>query len=186
MVMDEKRGPFKVMGSKVMYKNPWMEVREDAVIRPDGKDGIFGVVTTLEGVFVLPIKNDGTVYLIKEYRYAVNMVSLEVCAGGVDPGEDIEHAAERELEEETGIVDPKLIAMGMMHTGTQILYAPSYMYLAIDFKEGQPHHESGELIEVVEMPLDEAVAKVYSGEIVHAIAAFLVLKAERWWRENRA
>ena len=88
-------GPWKIKDSQVKYKNPWISVREDQVIRPDGKDGIFGVVEMVAGASVLPLDDDGFVYLTKEFHYAIEQDSVEVVSGAIDEGETALEAAKR-------------------------------------------------------------------------------------------
>ena len=60
----EKNGPWTIKNSEIKYKNPWLEVREDQVIQPDGTDGIFGVITfARNGAHILPVDSEGYVYL---------------------------------------------------------------------------------------------------------------------------
>ena len=64
----KEHGPWKIKESVIKYKNPWIEVREDKVIRPDGKSGIFGVVNMKHGISVLPMDDEGFVYLTEEFN----------------------------------------------------------------------------------------------------------------------
>jgi len=71
-------GPWKIKSSEEKYKNPWINVREDQVIGPDNKDGIFGIVEMVNGVSILPIDEDGFVYLTKEFHYAIKKATLKL------------------------------------------------------------------------------------------------------------
>ena len=73
----EKRGPWTIKESKRIYQNPWIELHEDQVIRPDGKDGIFATLLQKPGVSVLAIDDEGYAYLVNEFRYALNDFSIE-------------------------------------------------------------------------------------------------------------
>ena len=99
----KNNGPWRIKDSQVKYKNPWISVREDQVTRPDGKDGIFGVVEMVAGASVLPLDDDGFVYLTKEFHYAIEQDSIEVVSGAIDEGETAFEAAKREILEETGL-----------------------------------------------------------------------------------
>lgn len=99
--------PFNLLDSKEVYKNLWIQVREDKVIRPGGKEGIFGIVTMVPGSTVLPLTSDGYVYLTKEYKYAISSQSTEVISGAIDKDENPLQAAQRELKEEAGLIAEK-------------------------------------------------------------------------------
>ena len=87
---------WRTHSSTTVYENPWIRVREDAVDRPDGSAGIYGVVEVRNpAVFVVPVTADDEVVLVEVDRYTTG-VSLEVPAGGSD-GEDLLVAAQREL-----------------------------------------------------------------------------------------
>src|SRR5690348_9544178 len=93
----EQRGGWTVKGSNVLYENPWIRVREDQVIQPDGDAGTFGVVELGPAVAVLPVHEDGTVSLVRVFRYTVDAECIETVAGGMSEGEAPEDAARREL-----------------------------------------------------------------------------------------
>jgi 8-oxo-dGTP pyrophosphatase MutT (NUDIX family) len=104
--------PFKLLASAIVYKNPWISVREDKVVRPGGKEGIFGVIEMVAGSSVLPIDHEGNVLLVKEYKYAVGRVTIEVISGGIDKNETPLGAAKRELMEEIGTEAKESIELG--------------------------------------------------------------------------
>jgi len=87
--MSSKRGPWTIVKSKHIYKNPWMDVIEDSVIRPDGKDGIFGIVNMKSGVTILPIDNEGNIFLVEQYRYTLKKKTIEAISGGIEKKEKI-------------------------------------------------------------------------------------------------
>jgi 8-oxo-dGTP pyrophosphatase MutT (NUDIX family) len=175
----EKRGEWTVLDSSVQYRNPWITVREDRVIQPDGEEGAFGVVEMTPGVSVLPIDDDGTVYLVRVYRYTLDRHSLEALAGGIDDDEDPREAAHRELREEAGIDAAELIDLGMVDQLTEVVVAPDRLYLARGLSFREPDCEETEQIERVAVPLRQAVEWAYDGTISHAASVVLILKAAR-------
>ena len=76
-------GPYKVLSSEPRYRNRWIAVREDRVIRPGGSEGLFGVVEMVPGSSVLAIDEENHAYLVREYKYALERDSLEAISGGV-------------------------------------------------------------------------------------------------------
>src|SRR5262245_53105601 len=96
-------GPWKIVASHELYRDPWIVIRKDDVIRPDGKPGIHSVIGINAGVTVLALDEQGCVHLTEEFHYAVGRVTLEAVSGAIDAGEDTLAAARRELREELGI-----------------------------------------------------------------------------------
>jgi 8-oxo-dGTP pyrophosphatase MutT (NUDIX family) len=173
------KNPFEVLHSKEIYRNPWITVREDKVIRPGGKAGIFGVMTVGAGVSVLPIDQRGNVYLTKEYRYGVGRYEIEVCNGSIDKGETPTQAAERELAEECGITAKKWTDVGLMDMMGTVGKLTMSGYIAQNLKIGEQDLEEGEVIEVQKMPFKRAQDMVMSGEITQATTIILILKAQK-------
>ena len=173
----QPHGPWKITGTKQVYQDPWLTLRRDDVIRPDGKPGTHVVVHIKPGVSVLPLDDDGCVYLTDEFHYGVGRHTLEVVSGGIDPGEDALTTARRELGEELGITAATWTPLGMVDPFTSVVVSPTHLYLAEDLTFGDQAQEGTEQIRCVKMPLTEAVARVQDGIITHAPSAVLILKA---------
>ena len=107
--MSEPSNPWKTLSSRLVYENPWIRVREDQVLRPDGQPGIYGVVEFKNrAVGVLPVEDDGSVWLVGQYRYPLSLYSWEIPEGGSPASESTEETALRELREETGLTAGRL------------------------------------------------------------------------------
>lgn len=171
----KNRGPFKVKSSTVIYKNPWIEVREDQVIRPDGKEGIFGTIDYGKGVCVVALNEKKEIYLVKEFCYAINEPSIGLPVGGVDGGETFLDAAKRELHEEAGIVAKKWKKLGLVHPLTVILSCPHELFLATDIDVHTKTEKEGEIIKI---PFEKAYQMVLEGEITHAPSCVAIMKVK--------
>lgn len=180
---EEQRGDWTVLGSDVLYSNPWITVREDRVIQPDGKRGTFGVVEMTRGVSVLPIDDEGNVYLVRVFRYTLDRESLETIAGGIEAGETAADTARRELKEEAGIEAEELLDLGIVDQMTEIVVSPDHLFVARGLSFGKPDLDATEAMTRVKAPLDEAVAWALDGTITHAASALLILKAARLPRD---
>lgn len=174
-----KKGAWTIEESKVVYKNPWLKVIEDSVIRPDGKDGIYATVDIAPGVSILPVTKDNKVVLLKNFQYALGKESITAAGGSMDKDELAEHAAIRELKEETGFTAAKWTPMGLVDSLTSgIVASPNYLFIAQDLTEGKAELDGTENIEQFTISFQEAVKKVMEGEITHPATALLILKAD--------
>lgn len=173
-----EKGPWKVTGSKTTYQNPWMSVREDAVIRPDGKPGIFGVATILPGVSVLPMTDDGFVYITEEYRYAVEHNSIEAASGAIEDGATPLETVKKELKEETGLTADEWIDCGMVDPLTSVVSVPQRLFIAKGLHQGESSPEGTEVITVHKMKFDDVYQMVLDGGITHAPTCVLILRAK--------
>ncbi|KKU48409.1 MAG: Pyrophosphohydrolase related protein [Parcubacteria group bacterium GW2011_GWA2_46_9] len=170
-------GPWKIKDSVEKYKNPWLRVREDQVIRPDGKDGIFGVIEMVAGVSVLPLDDEGFIYLTKEFHYAVERDTIEVVSGGIDRNEKELEAARRELKEELGIEADEWIELGTVDPFTTVINSPATMYLAKKLRFAEADPEGTERIHVMKIKLVDALNMVMESKITHGPSCVLILKA---------
>jgi len=173
-----KYGPWTIVQSNEVYRDAWMSVCMDSVLRPDGTPGTYSTVRIKPGVCVIPVADDGTCYLTKEFHYAVGRHTIEGISGGIEEGETAEIAAARELAEEVGIVAGRLLPLGIVDPLTAAMLSPTKMFLATDLKFTQANPDSTECIERVEMPFEEVLRMVIASEITHAPTCVAVLKAK--------
>jgi 8-oxo-dGTP pyrophosphatase MutT (NUDIX family) len=178
----KNRGPFTVKNSKTVYKNPWIEVKEDSVIRPDGKEGIFGTVDYGKGVSVVALNEKRDVYLVKEFFYAIKQEGLALPTGGVDAGETFLAAAKRELREEAGIIAKTWEKIGITDPLTMILSCPHELFLATDLTFTTQEEPE---ITFFTVPFEKAYEMVLQGEITHAPSCIAILKAKIYLDEKK-
>lgn len=175
MMHDETRNPWRTLSSKEVYSNPWIAVREDAVIRPDGEPGIYGVVHYNNlAVGVLPIE-DECIYLVGQYRYPLNRYSWEIPEGGCAGDEDPLQAAQRELEEETGLRAQHWRQMGEAHLSNSVSDERAVWFLATDLIRGKQCPEGTEQLDLRRVPFVEALAMVLRGEITDALSLLAIM-----------
>ena len=122
--------PWQTHSSRIAYENPWIRVREDTVTRPDGGQGVYGVMEVRHpAVFVVPVTEDDEVVLVELFRYTTGEVSLEVPSGGSD-GQDPLIAARCELLEETGLEADEWQRLGGMVALNGVCLAPEHVFLS--------------------------------------------------------
>ena len=168
-------GPFKITDSKTAYKNPWIEVREDKVIRPDGKEGLFGVIDYGKGTSTVALDENHNINLVKEFYYALEEYGIQTPSGDIAHGETPLQGAQRELLEETGCSAEKWTDLGMINPMTMILKSPAFLFLAQNTKSIQPAEPETELIV---MPFEEAHQMVIDSKITHGPSCVAILKAK--------
>ena len=175
----KQKGKWQINESKEIYKNPWITVIEENGTRPDGQSGSHVLILYKPGVAVLPMDDEGNVYLNREYRFAIESTSIETVAGGIEEGDSPLAAAKKELGEELGIEASEWIDLGTFHHLTETVFSPSQLFIAKGLTFKKSHIEGTEDIEMIKMPLNDAVEKVLSGEINFAIAGLLILIAAK-------
>jgi 8-oxo-dGTP pyrophosphatase MutT (NUDIX family) len=163
--------PWKRLASSRKYGNPWFTVREDQVIRPDGKPGIYGVVSARRlAIGILPLWADGSLTLVGQYRYPLNEYSWEIPEGGGDFGVDPLESAKRELREETGIKASIWECLGRMHTSNCFVDEVCHLFLATELTQGVATPDPEEVLQTCRIPFDEAVAMARDGRITDSIS----------------
>ena len=99
----KSHGPWRIKKTNNAYRDDYLHVWVDDVIRPDGRDGTHVVARMKPGVCVLPLDHRQVCHFTLEFHYGIGRESLEGVSGGIEPGEDALQTAQRELREEMGI-----------------------------------------------------------------------------------
>ena len=173
-------GPERVLKSRRVFEGKIARLRVDTVELASGRTAQREIVEHEPVVAIVPIDSDGNVVLVRQYRLATGAVLLEVPAGGVDPGETPEDAAQRELAEEIGMRAGHLERLAEFYVSPGFLTEYVYAFLATDLRDSPAEADEDEDIAVVRMPLADAVAMVERGELRDAKSiAGLLLAARR-------
>jgi 8-oxo-dGTP pyrophosphatase MutT (NUDIX family) len=170
MTPEDTKNPWRTVSSRQVYENPWISVREDQVVRPDGEPGIYGVVHYKNvAVGVLAIEDDH-VYLVGQYRYPLETYSWEIPEGGCPEGEEPLSAARRELREETGLEATSWRMLGEAYLSNSVADEYAVWFLATGLVPGKERPEGTEKIRVRRVPLREALAMALDGGITDALS----------------
>lgn len=169
--------PWTTLSGRVHYDNPWISVREDRVIRPDGAPGIYGVVHFKNtAIGVLPVEDDGSVWLVGQHRYPLNSYSWEIPEGGGPPDESPEQAARRELVEETGLRADHLELIGTLHLSNSVSDEFGFIYRATGLTRGASDPEGTEELAVRRFSWSEARAMLDRGEVTDSMTVVALLR----------
>ncbi|TCR16005.1 NUDIX hydrolase [Streptomyces sp. BK205] len=202
----QETGAPELAGSRLVYRNAWMKVREDTLRRPDGSDGLYGVVDKPDFVLIIPVENGGF-HLVEQYRYPVSGRFWEFPQGswperpaGTDGGAhagvsapgplvdtpslpaDAEALARAELREESGLVARRLTWLGRLHVAHGYSSQGCHIFLAEDMTQCGARHEITEADMVQRwVSAAELEAMVAAGEFVDgaSLAALTLLRRYR-------
>jgi 8-oxo-dGTP pyrophosphatase MutT (NUDIX family) len=172
----EHQNPWTTLGSRLVYDNPWIAVREDQVLRPDGHPGIYGVVHFKNrAIGVIPVDEQGRIWLVGQYRYPLNRYSWEIPEGGGPEDEPAEVSALRELREETGLIAGQLELFSVSHLSNSVSDEVAYIYRATELTAGTSAPEGTERLQVRRVEWREAWAMLQRGEITDSLSVIALL-----------
>jgi ADP-ribose pyrophosphatase len=164
--------------SKQIFKGKIVGLYYDNIKLPDGKTATREKVTHPGAVGIVPVTNDNKIILVRQYRYPVEDVTIEIPAGKLDKGESPSKCAQRELEEEVGAVNGKLIHLSTFYTTPGFCNEVLHLYLAIEFRRIGNNLDEDEFLEVIEPEADEAMQWVKNGKIKDSKTIIGILMAK--------
>ncbi len=157
------------LSSREVYRNHWMTVREDQILRSNGEKGIYGVVEKHDAAIILPIDND-RIWLVEQFRYTIQQRVLELPQGSWESAiESPEELARGELKEELGLAAAQMTPLGAMWIAYGFLRQRMHVFLATGLTptEKTPDAEEHDLV-VRSLPIVEFEAMMLSGAIPDA------------------
>jgi len=173
MVLSEK-----TIEKEVVFEGRIITVRKDKAELEDGSIAPRELVIHSGGVCVVPLTDDNRVIMVRQFRYPFGEPLLEIPAGKLEKGEEHRSAALRELEEETGAKCTSFEYLGVCYPSVAYLTEKIHMYLARGLSFGEAHLDEGEFLDVIRVPLDEAVEMIMRGEIPDAKTQIALLKTK--------
>jgi 8-oxo-dGTP pyrophosphatase MutT (NUDIX family) len=178
--MNEERNPWQILDSEVKYENNWIQVLHQNVLNPSGGKGIYGTVNFKNiAVGIVPIDQDGNIWLVGQYRFPLNEYSWEIPEGGCPTGEEVLDTAKRELKEETGLIAQEWKLISKLHTSNSVCNEVAYIYLAEGITQTESQPEETEQLQVKKVTLKEALIMVMDDKITDSMSVAGILKVAR-------
>jgi len=179
------RPSITTLSSREIYRNQWMRLREDEILRSNGQRGIYGVVEKDDAAIILPI--DGNrIWLVEQFRYTIQERALELPQGAWEMEiDDPEKLARGELKEETGLVAEKMIYLGANWIAYGFTRQKQHVFLAMGLSqaEKEPDDEEHDIVvrnlSVLEFEQMMLQGKVRDGCTLAAWALYLIWKARQ-------
>jgi 8-oxo-dGTP pyrophosphatase MutT (NUDIX family) len=176
-------GAVRTTGSREVYRNPWIRVREDDVVWPDGSAGIYGVVEKPHFALVVPVERDGF-WLVEQYRYPLGRRAWEFPQGTWSSGSagTPEELARAELAEETGIRATGLRHLGHLDLAPGLMTQEFDVWLATGLTQGPTAREASEADMRAEWVAEtELRAMITEGRLTDgpSLAAYTLLLLDR-------
>jgi len=174
----------KPLKSEHVYDGPLLQVYTDKVELPDKTTSTRDWIKHPGASAVVPVFEDGTIMLLKQFRYPARKVFIEVPAGKLDPGESPRSTAERELLEESGIRCDHLVEIGSFYPAIGYADEIIYTFVAWGLKTEEQHEDDDEFLLNYRIPFVQAMSMIESGEISDGKTICTLLHTSMWWKKN--
>jgi len=170
----------RVERSETVFAGRLLQVSRDHVLLADGRRAIREVAHHPGAVAILPIRDDGRIVFVRQYRYAVGKTLLEIPAGTREANEEPDACALRELEEETGYRAGRLRELIRFYVSPGWTDEELVVFVAEALSAGAAHPAGDERLHVVELAPDEAREALRTGSICDAKSVIAVLGYFGW------
>lgn len=169
----------KTLSSEYVYNGKVIDVKRDEVTVANGHQSVREVVEHTGGVVILAIKGD-KILTVKQYRYPLKKVSVELPAGKLEKGENPDFASKRELREETGYTAKKWSSLGYIYTSPGFCDEKLYLYLAQDLDYDKQSPDEDEILEANEISIKEVLKMIDTGIINDSKTICTIMRAREY------
>jgi len=172
------------ISSEKIFKGEIVELYVDKVKLPNNKIATREKVTHPGAVGIVPINKEGKIMLVKQFRYPLNSVLLEIPAGKLGKNEAPLDCAARELKEEIGAESGKLVHLITFYTSPGFCNEILYLYLAINFEKRGNNLDNDEFLQIVELKMIDALSFIENGKIKDAKTIIGILLARDYLKRD--
>lgn len=169
----------KTIGRAHTYKGSIIDVETLEVVLPDGKKATRDVVLHPGASVVIPISDNGEIYMVRQYRKPIERTTLELPAGKLDHGEDPKVCAVRELSEETGLAADEVKHLISIHSAPGFSNEVLHLYVARGLKEGEAHSDEDEFVACEKYQINNLIEMILSHEITDAKTIVGLMMADK-------
>lgn len=171
---------YKRIKRELIHKGHIIDVYCDTMLLPDGRTADWDFIQHKGAAAIVPVDGDGRIIMVRQYRNAVERYTLEIPAGGLNPGEDMKTCATRELEEETGFRSDQVEHLIDLYTTVAFCNEKIGIYYTRDLIPSKQNLDEDEYVTIEKYTLDELVQFIFDGVIEDAktISAIMSYKAK--------
>jgi len=171
---------WKEASRQPILKTPVMTVMQTRSISPEGTEGQYIVMDAPDWVVTVPVMDDSFL-MVKQWRHGEQKLSIEFPGGVINPGEDPDKAAVRELKEETGFTAGQLIHLGSINPNPALMSNHVHIYAALNLAKGSGQQlDSDEYINYIKLPQHEVIQKMGTPEYPHALMSAALFLYQRY------
>jgi 8-oxo-dGTP pyrophosphatase MutT (NUDIX family) len=169
--MSLSENPWQITSQKNIYDNSWISVTEYGVINPSGGKGIYGKVHFKNlAIGIIPMDENGDIWLVGQYRFTLGAFSWEIPEGGSFPDKDPLDGAKRELKEETGLIAGSWEKLLEIHLSNSVSDEFGIIYLATDLVQAEAEPEETEELHIQKLSVREAYQMILNHQITDSLS----------------
>lgn len=155
----------KTIDSKDIYQGKILKLRVDRVALPDGSESTREIIEHTGAVAIVAIDGENNLWMVKQYRKAVEEILMEIPAGTLEKGEEPLACAKRELAEETGLIAEDWQEILSYYSAPGFVTEKLHLFLAKNFTQGDINLDRDEFLYTVKIPLADAYKAIFAGQI---------------------